>query len=64
MAKSKPSCPPEGIELNNSSGKNKGKENKFKKYRGNNTQNKHQGLDPESETKFKVRCSHREGFLY
>ena len=53
MVENKRSCPPEEIESNKSTEKNKGQEPKSKKYKGNNTQTKYQGTEPKDETNFK-----------
>ena len=50
MVESKPSCPPEGNELNIPTDGNKGQVSKPKKYRGKKQPRNKSSLEPETET--------------
>ena len=61
MIKSKPSCPPEGIELKIQTNGNKEQDSKPKKYTGNKPQNI-PSSDPKTDTDFQGRCTDLEGY--
>ena len=63
MVKSKPSCPPEGNELNNPNDRNKGWAYNPKKYRSKKHLKK-PSPDPEVKTEFKVRYNDLEGCIF
>ena len=64
LVETKPSRPPEGNELKNLTDKNKVQELKSNKYRGNKTQEKYQGPDPEAKIDFLCWCSDLEGYIF
>ena len=64
MVETKPSCPPEGNDLNNSTDKNKGQAPKSKNYRVKKTLTKYQVPDPEAKTNSKGWFSDLEGCIF
>ena len=64
MVESKPSCPPEGNELNIPTDGNKGQVSNPKKYRGKKQPRNKSSLEPETETDFQGRCTDLEGYNF
>ena len=63
MVKSKPSCPPEGNELNIPTDRNKVQAYKPKNCRGKKPQNK-PSPEPETKTGFQGRCTDLKGYTF
>ena len=63
MVKSKPSCPPEGNELNILTDGNKGQASNLKNYRSKKPLNK-PIPEPEAETDFQGRCTDLGGYTF
>ena len=64
MLESKPSRPPEGIELKILTYGNKGQASNPKKYIGKKQPLNKPSLEPETETDFQVRCTDLEGYTF
>ena len=64
VVKTKPYRSPEGNGLKNFTHEHKTQSSKPKRYRGKKTQTKTQGLEIESETNFKGRCSDLEVYIF
>ena len=64
MLRTKPPQSPKGNETNGSTKKIKGQASKTKRYRGNKTRTKTQGLELEANTNFKGRFSDLEGYAF
>ena len=63
MVESKPSCPPEGNELEILTDGNKGQASKAKKYRGKKPRS-NPSPEPETKTDFQGWCTDLEGYTF